>query len=144
MSKHWNERNVFYDGGSNHGTVQKVCQPDEETEGLSGSNDASRHEFWACENGGLWLFPCYLRSSSVKTLDHRSCEEIAMNRLIRVTCAIVGEDLGQERANRIAARAQERYKKLCADNASDSKALRSHIRSRRAKRNITLISTARK
>ena len=49
-----------------------------------------------------------------------------MNRLIRTTCAIAAEDIGQERARRIAATAQRRYEKLCAENASDSKALRAH------------------
>ena len=49
-----------------------------------------------------------------------------MNRLIRTTCAIAAEDIGQERARRIAEKAQRRYEALCAENASDSKALRAH------------------
>lgn len=49
-----------------------------------------------------------------------------MNRLIRTTCAIAAEDIGRERARRIAAMAQKRYEALCAENASDSKALRAH------------------
>ena len=49
-----------------------------------------------------------------------------MNRLIRTTCAIAAEDIGRERARRIAVRAQQRYEALCAENASDSKMLRAH------------------
>ncbi len=49
-----------------------------------------------------------------------------MNRLIRTTCAIAAEDIGRERACRVAARAQIRYEALCAENASDSRALRAH------------------
>ena len=49
-----------------------------------------------------------------------------MNRLIRTTCAIAAEDIGRERASRVAARAQKRYEALCSENASDSKALRAH------------------
>ncbi len=49
-----------------------------------------------------------------------------MNRLIRTTCAIAVEDIGRERARLIAATAQKRYEALCAENASDSKALRAH------------------
>ena len=49
-----------------------------------------------------------------------------MNRLIKTTCSIAAEDIGPERARRIAAMAQKRYEALCAENASDSKALRAH------------------
>lgn len=49
-----------------------------------------------------------------------------MNRLIRTTCAIAAEDIGRERARRIAATAQKRYEALCVENASDSKALCAH------------------
>ena len=49
-----------------------------------------------------------------------------MHRLIKATCAIAAEDIGKVRAERIAAKAQKRYEKLCRENASDSKALRAH------------------
>lgn len=49
-----------------------------------------------------------------------------MNRLIRTTCAIAAEDIGRECARRIAATAQKRYEALCVENASDSRALRTH------------------
>ena len=49
-----------------------------------------------------------------------------MNRLIRTTCAIAAEDIGRERASRVAARAQKRYEALCSENALDSRALRAH------------------
>jgi len=49
-----------------------------------------------------------------------------MQRLIRSACAIAAADLGKARAGRIAARAQQRYEALCAENASDTKALRAH------------------
>ena len=49
-----------------------------------------------------------------------------MNRLIRTTCDIAAEDIGRERARRIAAKAKKRYEELCVENASDSRALRAH------------------
>ncbi len=49
-----------------------------------------------------------------------------MNRLIRSACVIAAEEIGQARAERIAEKAQKRYEELCAENASDSKALRAH------------------
>jgi len=49
-----------------------------------------------------------------------------MNRLIRTTCAIAAEDIGRKRSGRVAARAQQRYEALRAENASDSRALRAH------------------
>ena len=49
-----------------------------------------------------------------------------MHRLIKATCAIAAEELGKDRADRIAARAQARYEALCRENASDSRALRAH------------------
>ncbi len=49
-----------------------------------------------------------------------------MHRLIKSTCKIAAEDIGRERAGRIAVKAQRRYQELCLENASDSKALRAH------------------
>ncbi len=49
-----------------------------------------------------------------------------MNQLIRTMCAIAGGDIGGECADRIRAKAQERYEALCAENVSDSCALRVH------------------
>ena len=49
-----------------------------------------------------------------------------MHRLIRFTCSIAAEEIGRERAERIAARAQKRYEKLCRENAADSKSRRAH------------------
>ena len=49
-----------------------------------------------------------------------------MQRLIRSTCKIAAEEIGKERAGRIAARAQKRYEELCRENVSDARALRSH------------------
>ncbi len=53
-----------------------------------------------------------------------------MHRLIKATCAIAAEDIGNARAERIAAKAQKRYEELCRENASDSKALRAHTYAR--------------
>ena len=49
-----------------------------------------------------------------------------IHRLIKKTCSIAAEDNGMQKANRIAEVAQKRYKELCRENASDSKALRMH------------------
>jgi hypothetical protein len=49
-----------------------------------------------------------------------------IHRLIRTTCAIAAEEIGKEKADRIAASAQKRYEELLAENAGDSKALRAH------------------
>jgi len=49
-----------------------------------------------------------------------------MQKLIQTTCAIAAEELGAERADRIAHSAQKRYEELLAENAGDSKALRAH------------------
>ena len=49
-----------------------------------------------------------------------------LHRLIRAVRDLLEEDLGRERADRIAREAQQRYEALCAENASDSKALRAH------------------
>ena len=49
-----------------------------------------------------------------------------MQRLIKTTCAIAAEEIGRERAGRIAAKAQRRYQGLCLENTSDSKALQAH------------------
>ncbi len=53
-----------------------------------------------------------------------------MPRLIKATCAIAAEEIGKERAKRIAARAQHRYEELCRENASDPRALRAHTYAR--------------
>ncbi len=53
-----------------------------------------------------------------------------MHRLIRSTCAIAAEEIGERRAARIAAKAQKRYEELCRENTSDSKALRAHTYTR--------------
>ena len=49
-----------------------------------------------------------------------------MQRLIKSACAIAAEDIGKERAVRIAQNAQKRYEALCAENAGESKALKPH------------------
>ena len=49
-----------------------------------------------------------------------------MHKLIKKTCAIAAKELGKERAGLIAKAAQQRYEELCAENKSDSKALRAH------------------
>ena len=49
-----------------------------------------------------------------------------MHRLIKATCAIAAEEIGNARAERIAVRAQQRYGELCRENTSDPKALRAH------------------
>lgn len=49
-----------------------------------------------------------------------------MHRLIKAVCAIAAEEIGMEKAGRIAAAAQKRYEELCTENVSDSKALRAH------------------
>ena len=49
-----------------------------------------------------------------------------IHRLIKKTCSIAAEDIGMQKANRIAEVAQKRYEELCRENASDSKALRMH------------------
>ena len=48
-----------------------------------------------------------------------------VQRLIKETCKIVSEDVGEVKAAQIARSAQNRYEALCAENASDSKELRS-------------------
>ena len=45
-----------------------------------------------------------------------------MHRLIKATCAIAAEEIGDARAGRIAAKAQKRYAELCRENVSDPKA----------------------
>ena len=49
-----------------------------------------------------------------------------MQKLIKTTCRIAAEEIGKERAERIAVKAQRRYQELCLENASDPKALRAH------------------
>ncbi|MBQ4426185.1 MAG: hypothetical protein II881_00330 [Oscillospiraceae bacterium] len=49
-----------------------------------------------------------------------------MQRLIKSTCKIAAEEIGKERAGRIAAKAQRRFEELCQENAADTKALRAH------------------
>lgn len=49
-----------------------------------------------------------------------------MKRLIRSTCTIAAQEIGRDRAGRIAAKAQKRYVELCHENASDPKALQAH------------------
>ena len=49
-----------------------------------------------------------------------------MHRLIKATCTIAAEEFGQERVDRIAARAQRRYEDLCRENTSEPKTLRAH------------------
>ena len=49
-----------------------------------------------------------------------------IQRLIKVTCRIAAEDIGRQKAVRIAQDAQIRYEELCRENASDPKALRRH------------------
>ncbi len=49
-----------------------------------------------------------------------------MQKLIKTTCAIAAEEIRKERAGHIAVKAQERFRKLCLENASDPKALRVH------------------
>ena len=47
-----------------------------------------------------------------------------MQKLIKTTCKIAAEEIGEERAGHIAEKAQRRYQELCLENASDPKALR--------------------
>ena len=49
-----------------------------------------------------------------------------VQRLIKKTCKIVSEDVGEVKATQIARSAQKRYEALRAENSSDSKELRSH------------------
>ena len=49
-----------------------------------------------------------------------------MQKLIKSSCAIAAEEIGKEKAKRIAKAAQNRYKELLAENADDGKALRAH------------------
>lgn len=49
-----------------------------------------------------------------------------MQKLIKTSCAISAEDLGKEKAEKIAKAAQKRYEGLLIENAGDSKALRRH------------------
>ena len=49
-----------------------------------------------------------------------------MQRLIKTACAVAAEDIGRERAARIAEKAQKRYEALCAENAGEPKALKTH------------------
>ena len=49
-----------------------------------------------------------------------------VQRLIKETCKIVSEDVGEVKAAQIARSAQKRYEALRAENSSDSKELRSH------------------
>ncbi|MGX8686673.1 MAG: L-2-amino-thiazoline-4-carboxylic acid hydrolase [bacterium] len=49
-----------------------------------------------------------------------------MQGLIKKTCAIAAEEIGEYRAGKIAEAAQKRYEKMLAENADDSKALRAH------------------
>ena len=49
-----------------------------------------------------------------------------VQRLIKETCKIVSEDVGEIKAAQSARSAQNRYEALCAENSSDSKELRSH------------------
>ena len=49
-----------------------------------------------------------------------------VQRLIKETCKIVSEDVGEVKAAQIARSAQNRYEALRTENSSDSKELRSH------------------
>ena len=49
-----------------------------------------------------------------------------MQRLIRSACTIAAEDIGKDRAGRIARNVQKRYEALCAENAGEPKALQPH------------------
>lgn len=49
-----------------------------------------------------------------------------MQRLIKSACAIAAQDIGKERAARIAQNAQKRYEALRAENAGAPKALKTH------------------
>ena len=49
-----------------------------------------------------------------------------MQRLIKGTCAIAAEDIGEDKGNKTAAAAQKRYEELLIENKNDSKALRAH------------------
>ena len=49
-----------------------------------------------------------------------------VQQLIKDTCAIVAQDIGSAKTDQIAYAAQRRYEALCAENASDSKELRTH------------------
>ena len=54
------------------------------------------------------------------------CKVRGMQRLIKDSCAIAAEEIGKEKAGRIADAAQKRYEELLAENAGDSKALKAH------------------
>lgn len=47
-----------------------------------------------------------------------------MRRLIKTACAIAAEEIGKEKAAKIAEAAQRRYEALLIENADDGKALR--------------------
>nr|MCR5279806.1 L-2-amino-thiazoline-4-carboxylic acid hydrolase [Lachnospiraceae bacterium] len=49
-----------------------------------------------------------------------------MQRLIKATCAIAAEEIGEEQGKRIAVAAQKRYEELLEENRDDIKALRAH------------------
>ncbi|MBR2255870.1 MAG: hypothetical protein IJ899_00720 [Blautia sp.] len=49
-----------------------------------------------------------------------------MQRLIKDSCAIAAEEIGKEKAGRIAEVAQKRCEELLAENTGDSKALKAH------------------
>ena len=49
-----------------------------------------------------------------------------MQKLIRTSCAIAAEEIGKERADRIADGAQKRFEELLEENAGDGKALQAH------------------
>jgi hypothetical protein len=49
-----------------------------------------------------------------------------MQKLIKTSCAIAAEEIGKEKADRIADAAQKRYEDLLTENAGDSKALKPH------------------
>ena len=49
-----------------------------------------------------------------------------MQKLIKAVCRIAAEEIGKERADRIAFKAQRRCQELCLENSSDSKAVRAH------------------
>ncbi len=49
-----------------------------------------------------------------------------LHKMIRAVCDIAAEEIGKDKASRIAENAQKSYEALCVENAADSKALRSH------------------
>jgi len=49
-----------------------------------------------------------------------------MQRLIKATCAIAAEEIGEEKSRKIAVAAQRRYEELLEENKDDSKPLRAH------------------